>query len=156
LFWSVNCYWKQSSHSVAFHHRNNENLKKISRPVVANTLERTNRICRSLWENSIYTGFAMYEYLVRLSGQTMEAVENPFSNLEEEMTETNDAAQEELEEVWTGGDEMCTPYCIGSGLHTAMHQDVHIPSPPVHIFSNSSCQLYICCHNPTSRKHSRG
>ena len=77
---------------------------------------------------------------MRLSGQTMEAVENPFSNLEEEMTETNDTAQEELEEVWTGGDEMCTPYCIGSGLHTAMHQDVHIPSPPVHIFSNSSCQ----------------
>jgi len=40
---------------------------------MAKTLEDMQQICDSFWKNSIYTGFAMYKYLVDLSEETMEA-----------------------------------------------------------------------------------
>src|SRR5467141_1868683 len=77
------------------------------------SIKDMHQVCRFLWENSVYTGFIMYQYLVKLSGRTIEDhVEDPSFNREGMVAAIEAAPRQELEELWRGGIGMCTSWCI--------------------------------------------
>lgn len=79
------------------------------------------KICRDLWGSSTYTGFAIYRYLLVLGGQTIdENIENPTFDKGAMVEAINRAPRDDLEKLWTGGDGLCTSWCIA-----VAHKDPH-------------------------------